>query len=347
VIAYRVGRSFAWNAVHPPKLPARPRKLSSVAGARLFDRRIESPVGIASGPLPNSRWMLAYARLGYGVLTYRTVRSAARAALPPPNLIHCDLTEVAAVVTRAPRRVDPAAVTWAASFGLPSADPDDWRADVRRARDKLGAHQLLIVSVAGTPAPGDDGTQLAEDYARCARWAAEAGADAVEAHLACPAVAGDQPAMVFERIELAAHVVSEVRRAVGGRPLVARLGATASPRALHDLANRLAPALDGFTLVGGLRRRLLREDGSPGFAGPGRDTVGIAGAQVHDHCRVQVDELLAWRKAGAWDRAILATGGLSTVERIHAALASGADAAMVATAALIDPLIAARARTPA
>lgn len=344
MIAYKLARSHAWNAAHPPKLPARPRKLPAGPGARLFDRRLESAVGIASGPLLNARWILAYARLGYGLLTYRTVRSAARAALPPPNLIHCDLTETAAVATRAPRRVDPAAVTWGVSFGLPSADPDDWRADVRRAREKLGPHQLLIVSVAGTPVPDDDGTQLAEDYARCARWAAEAGADVVEAHLACPSTVADPAAMVFERLELAAHVVSEVRRAAGGRPVIARLGASASPRALHDLASRLAPTLDGFTLVGGLRRRLVKEDGSPAFAGAGRETVGIAGAQVHEHCRVQVAELLAWRKAGAWDRAILSIGGLSTVERIHAALGAGADAAMVATAALADPLIAARAR---
>ena len=52
--------------------------------------------------------------------------------------------------------------------------------------------------------------------------------------------------------------------------------------------------------------------------------------------------MLAWRKAGAWNRAILAVGGLTTVERVRHALAAGADAAMVATAALTDPLIAAR-----
>jgi dihydroorotate dehydrogenase len=68
----------------------------------------------------------------------------------------------------------------------------------------------------------------------------------------------------------------------------------------------------------------------------------MVGAGVYGSCQVQVEELLAWRKAGAWNRAILAVGGLSTVERVRHALTSGADAAMVATAALVDPLIAAR-----
>jgi dihydroorotate dehydrogenase len=54
--------------------------------------------------------------------------------------------------------------------------------------------------------------------------------------------------------------------------------------------------------------------------------------------------MLAWRKAGAWDRAILAVGGISTVERARDVLREGADAALVATAALFDPLFAVRFR---
>ena len=73
--------------------------------------------------------------------------------------------------------------------------------------------------------------------------------------------------------------------------------------------------------------------------------AGISGAAVWDSCRIQVDELCAWRKAGAWSKAILAVGGITTVERARESLAIGANAAMVATAALVDPLIAARFRT--
>ena len=91
-------------------------------------------------------------------------------------------------VTRPPRRADPADLTLAVSMGLPSPPPEAWRADIKRARAKLGAEQLLIVSVAGTATPGGDGEQLAQDYALCARWAAEAGADVVELHRRAAAV---------------------------------------------------------------------------------------------------------------------------------------------------------------
>jgi len=66
---------------------------------------------------------------------------------------------------------------------------------------------------------------------------------------------------------------------------------------------------------------------------------------VWEHCRVQVQELLAWRKAGAWDRTILAVGGITTVERARDVLAAGVEGAMFGTAALVDPLLAARFRS--
>src|SRR5262249_40675892 len=83
-IAYRLDRSFAWNASHPPKLPPRPRKMPTGPGVTIFGHRLDNPVGIAAGPLLNSKWIEAYARLGYSLLTYKTVRTAAHPALPHP-----------------------------------------------------------------------------------------------------------------------------------------------------------------------------------------------------------------------------------------------------------------------
>ena len=344
MIAYHFGRSHAWNAAHPPKLPARPRKLPA-APVTLFGHPIEGPIGIGAGPLPNGRWVLAYARLGYGLLTYRTVRTVERAAFPAPNLAHCRLGDPC-VVEPPPRRPAPGGATWAVSFGLPSPPPEVWRADVRRTRDRLAPTQLLSVSVTGTPVPGGDTEQLARDYARCAEWAAEAGADVVEVVLSGPDAGADGPRMLFEDPERCALVLARVRRAVGRHPVIAKLGAFSGPRPLHDVASRVAPLVDGFVLVDGLQRRVVKADGSAAF-GPTRLVAGISGGAVLDHCRLQVEELLAWRKAGAWDIAVLAGGGITTGARARAALEAGADLALVATAALTEPLLAARFRQEA
>ena len=344
LIAYRLDRSFAWNASHPPKLPARPRKVPAGPAVNLFGKLIESPVGIAAGPLPNSRWVEAYSRLGYGLLTYQTVRTAARPALGQPNLVYCRPNHPA-VSEPAPRRPDPERVTWAVSMGLPSAEPDQWRADVTRAKSRIRPSQMLIVSVVGTPVPDEGHEQLAADYALCARWAAEAGADVVEVHLSGPNMGAEQAQPIFESLPLSVYIVDQVRRAVGQLPVVAKIGATRSPRALHELASRLAPWLDGFVLVNGLQQQVVKPDGTPAFPGEGRGTATVVGAGVYEQCHVQVEELLAWRKAGAWDRAIFAVGGLTTVGRVVRALDEGADTAMVATAAVTEPLIATRVLT--
>ena len=46
---------------------------------------------------------------------------------------------------------------------------------MRRAKEHLGPGQILIASILGTPAPGDNPESLIADYTRCAVWSAEAG----------------------------------------------------------------------------------------------------------------------------------------------------------------------------
>ena len=70
----------------------------------------------------------------------------------------------------------------------------------------------------------------------------------------------------------------------------------------------------------------------------------MVGADTFTVAARQVEEMLSWRKAGAWDRAILAVGGITSLERARHLLREGADATFVATAALFDPLFAVRFR---
>ncbi len=338
--AWRLDRSYQWNYTHAPTLP-RVRRMPQGMGAKLFDYRLNGPLGISSGPLLNSRWVEAYARLGYDILTYATVRSAFRPAWSLPNIRHVENRELAAVVTR--RAPAASAPTLAVSLGEPSMEPDVWRKDVRRAKERIGPGQILIVSVMGTPEPGRDAEALVADYARCAAWAADSGADAVEVNLAVPDPFTEQPQMVYENIRLAAHVVYRVRASVAV-PVLAKLGVFRTPRALHDTATKLASWTSGFVMVNGFRRRVLDEKGNPAFEGAGREYADVIGHDTFPVASRQVLELLAWRRAGAWDRAVLAVGGVSTVERAHYLLREGADATLVATAALFDPLFAARFR---
>jgi dihydroorotate dehydrogenase len=222
-------------------------------------------------------------------------------------------------------------------------EPDVWRKDVRRARERIGKGQILIVSVLGSLPPGGDREALVTDYAACARWAAEAGADVVEAQLASPDPFADQPQSIYENLPLAAQILHRIRMSVPV-PVVAKLGAFRTPRLLHETATRLAAWARGFTLVNSFQRRVVDESGNAAFEGAGRDRAEVVGADTYLAASRQIAEMLAWRRAGCWDRAVLAVGGITTVERAHAMLRHGADAALVATAALYQPLFAVRFR---
>jgi dihydroorotate dehydrogenase (NAD+) catalytic subunit len=298
-------------------------------------------LGVAAGPLLNSKWVEAYARLGYDVLTYATVRSSFRPAWSLPNMRYVENQEQAALVMR--RAPAASAATVAVSLGGPSTEPDVWRKDVRRAKERIGRRQMLIVSVAGTHEAGQDPEALVSDYARCAAWAEESGADAVEVHLAVPDPFTEQPQMIFENILLAAQILYRVRATVVV-PVLAKLGVFRTPRLLHDTATKLASWTHGFVLCHGFTRRVVDERGNPAFDGPARERADVVGHGVFPVTSRQVLEMLAWRQAGAWDRAVLAVGGISSAERAHYLEREGADATLVATAALFDPLLAARFR---
>lgn len=285
--------------------------------------------------------MEGYARLGFDILTYATVRSAFKAAHGLPNIRHVENAEQAAVVARRAPVIGSATI--AVSMGEPSMEPDVWRKDVNRAKERIGAGQVLIVSVIGTPEPGGSAEALIDDYARCAAWAAGSGADAVEVHLATADAFAERTRMLYENVLLAAQILHRVRTTVEV-PVLAKLGAFRTPRLLHETATRLAPWVNGFVLVHGLHRKVLDDKGDPAFEGPQRDRADVVGAQTFAVASRQVEEMLAWRKAGAWDRAVLAVGGISTVQRAHYLLHEGANAALVGTAALFDPLFATRFR---
>jgi dihydroorotate dehydrogenase (NAD+) catalytic subunit len=337
---YRIDRSYSWNYDHAPKLP-RVRRMPAAPGGRLFDYALNSPLGIAAGPLLNSKWVEAYARLGYDVLTYATVRSGFAPALALPNIRTVENREQAAVATR--RAGHNGDLTLAVSLGTPSMEPDVWRKDIGRARERIGKGQVLVVSVLGTLPPGGDRDALAADYALCARWAAEAGAHAVEVHLSWPDPFADQPQAIYENLPLSAQILYRVRTSVS-IPVIAKFGAFRSPRLLHDTATKLAAWASGFTLVHGFQRRVLDESGNAAFEGAGRDRADIVGGDTYPAASRQITELLAWRRAGCWERAILAVGGITTPERAHEMLREGANAVLVATAALYAPLFAVQFR---
>ena len=142
-----------------PALPSDPPVAPGLA-ADCFGQPLNSRLGIAAGPLLNSKWVgaLRAARLRRSDLRDGPFGVQRRPSVSP-NIRHVDNREQAAV-TIAAGPTGNGDLTIAVSLGEPSMEPDVWRKDVRRARERIGRGQVLIVSVVGTPVPGGDAEAL-------------------------------------------------------------------------------------------------------------------------------------------------------------------------------------------
>ena len=338
---YDLEQSYDWNYEHAPA-GAEAADVPSYPGTWDFcGLPVDSPLGIPAGPLLNSRWILYYAGLGFSVLTYKTVRPAFRASYERPNLIpvaaHA-LTGHADSVNVAPGAQE--VESWAISFGMPSKDPATWQEDVTRARKGLRHDQVLSVSVVASP--GGDWTldRIAADFAQCARWAVDAGAQTVEANFSCPNVC-TQEGQIYTSREASGCVAARIRSAIGQVPLILKIGlfdnregARAFVEAVKDYATALSTVNCISAAVSDGGGRML-------FGGL---TRGIGGRAIRERANVETEMLHGVIAEAGCALRVIGVGGVSGAGDVQERLRAGAHHVQVATAAMRDPLIGVRIR---
>ncbi len=128
---YEIGKSWEENYQNGPifsgKTPPLPKKrLWKLLGFNLI-----SPLGVAAGPLPNYKWISLYAKLGYGSLVHKTVRTVEHASHPVPNVLIVDVKGKLTLNQKKPvvghTRLDKSTKTLSItnSFGNPSQKPSE------------------------------------------------------------------------------------------------------------------------------------------------------------------------------------------------------------------------------
>lgn len=335
---YSPSDSYQWNYDHPPEtgaveIPAWP------APATFCGLPVGSHLGVAAGPLLNGRWLLHYAALGFDVLTYKTVRSAARECYPLPNLVPVRCGSLFGGEADLPRAEDMTG-SWAVSFGMPSQPPDVWRRDVEWTRGRLASGKRLVVSVVGTVQPGWSLDDLAADYARCARWAADAGAEAVEANFSCPNVA-TRDGQLYQQPADAARVAAALRESLAALPLVIKVGHVNDRDAAVSLVAALAPHVDGLSMTNSVAATVVDASGQRMFDGQPR---GICGAATREASLAQTRMFADLLAPLPRPLELIGVGGVSTAEHVAEYLAAGATSVQLATAIMIDPQVAVRIR---
>jgi dihydroorotate dehydrogenase len=339
--SYDVLRSYRENLATPvgPRLPERPR--AGDRRWRVLGRDVGFPIGVPACVLVGGEaWVRYHARNGFGVLTYKTVRSRAHEPNAQPNWTFAPRPPGDAVVSDPWDWMPPGdpGVSTVNSFGVPSPAPEEWMADLERSLGAVDDDQLLLVSVMGS----GDGPALVGDFARTALLAQEAGAAVVELNLSCPNTLSASPDGVRPPLCLDADatvaVVEAVRRALDDRAgLVAKISWLDGP-ALAALVPRLAPLVDGIAGINTVASRVVRGDGEPTF--PGRAVAGLSGAAVRGHALDLTRRLVALREAGGHRFDVLAMGGVTDAASFAALWEAGADAVQSASGAFADPFLA-------
>lgn len=330
---YDPARSYEWNYEHVP--PPVEVDVPPMPGAWSFcGLPVDSPLGIPAGPLLNGRWILYYASMGFDVLTYKTVRSRERACYELPNLQPVDnqpLTGSEAAVAASTRM----AGSWAVSYGMPSRAPDVWRADIESTRHRLARGKLLSVSVVGTVQEGWSIEDLARDYAHCARWAVESGADCVEANFSCPNVATCD-GQLYQDHASARLVTATIRQAIGRVPLVIKVGHVTSRESAEELVRAIGNQASALSMVNTVATTVRSADGTLMFAGQRR---GIAGDAIREVSLVQTRLFADVIRHRGLATQIVGVGGIATAADVEQRLAAGAHAVQLATAAMLDPSV--------
>jgi dihydroorotate dehydrogenase len=328
---YRPDQSYRWNYDYAPDPPLAV-DVAPVPGHWSFcGLPVASPLGIPAGPLLNGRWVLFYAALGFDVLTYKTVRSVARECYSLPNLVPVDTGRMHGSEDWVPEARDMTG-SWAVSFGMPSMAPDVWRADVEWTKTRLPKGKVLSVSVVGTVQPDWTIDDLAADYAQCAKWGVDAGADCVETNFSCPNVSTCD-GQLYQQPEAAALVAARVREAVGRRPYIVKIGHTSAESEAAALLEALAPHADALAMTNSVATRVRGLDGRFLFDGQRR---GICGDATREASLAQLKLFARLAAEGGLTTRLIAVGGASTARHLRAYLDAGAESVHLATAAMVD-----------
>ena len=359
---YDWSRSYRWNYAHAPApeyldpedpapehldpdmrdpdLPGSTLAVPPVPGSWDFlGFPVASPLGVAAGPLLNGNWCRYYAERGFDVVTYKTVRSDARECYPLPNLqpVRTEpLIGGESVVAAQPKMSG----SWAVSFGMPSSPPEVWRRDVEETRRALRSDQVLSVSVVGTVQPGWSMQQLAEDYARCAKWSVESGADCVEANFSCPNVSTCD-GQLYQNVNQSHLVASALRRAVGSTPLIVKIGHVNDEALAASLVSKLDGVVDAISMTNSIATRVQDDRGELMFDGEQR---GICGEAIRDASIQQVSRFSKVIRRSDASIRLIGVGGICNERDVRQYLDAGAHSCHLATAVMTDPNVGIRIR---
>lgn len=314
------------------------------------------PFGVpACAVTPHSGYVGYFARRGFDLITYKTVRGGSWNPHTSPNLafaagIRAPLSDEECkrpvLPTMYPDELhDTSEASFVNSIGVPSLAVEQWAADVARTRDLLTAGQVLIVSVMGSPELLDrnDERGLIDQFVHVAAAANDAGADIIELNLSCPNTGGQ---LICLDPALSGRITAEVRRAVGDTPILIKISHMGDS-ALSPLVQACRPYMNGVVAINAVQVHAQRPDGRAFFKDRQNDYAGLSGVGIRGLGLAVTRSLSVLRgddgpAPGDW--VIVGIGGVTGPNDYQAYRDAGADAVQSCTGAWLNPHLAQEVR---
>jgi len=329
----------------------------------IVGKSVGFPIGVPASILTGtSKWIEFYAKRGFDILTYKTVRTLEWDVYDSPNVVFIPETQQLKTRSDFNKKLfaDPDfipynsnEVTAANSFGIPSLPPKEWQEDIARAKSVLGSGKILIVSVTGTTLRKNDPFEyLVNDFVKAASMAREAGADAIELNLSCPNVKGHHEGDLYLYPEETKQVVQAVwEKAVnkGETPLLAKIGYLESSL-LRESVKEISNYIAGIVAINTIAAQIYNKQTQAQFFSPdkrrGNDRVwaGVSGSAIREFAKEVVRNLASLREKEHYEFDVLAVGGVSNSQHVQDYLNLGANGVLSCTGALVNPDLALETR---
>jgi dihydroorotate dehydrogenase (NAD+) catalytic subunit len=331
-----VARGVVWEDAYP-QLPPRTERFD------FLGYKLNSLFGIAACPLTHgSRSVSFCSRLGYDIITYRSVRSIEWHGQKFPHWRYVDIqkqlssADLFDSVVGSSQPFGSQEPSMANSFGIQSSKPEVWQKDFEIAKASLLPGQLLILSIMFTPETGID---IVSDAKRVASYANETSADVFEINLAHPN--SGMKSLVYEDVEASVTICKAVRKSIDDRKLLAKVGFYKNPEILKEFMMKTRGIIDGISSTNTYGMTVVDDNGTEAF--PGRPKAGVSGAAIRELSMGQAKTMALYKKElGYNDFVIVGIGGVTKPEHIRQYLDIPVDAVQCAVGAYADPLLASK-----
>lgn len=354
---YNAWREYQLNSKAPWGKALRSRPRTAQTRWPFLGRLIGLPLGVPASAITGSAsWIALLADSGYNVITFKTVRSQRHPEFSAPNWVSVpDLTEplpIANAGNLGPVRGElpfgsgPSTARTAStanSFGVPSADPSDWRLEVDAALEKLDpAEQLLILSVLGDHYRKEDnpGTvedrrrEIVADFVTVALEAQRTEVQAIELNVSCPNTVeiGQQmrKPLCVDNPELVAEIVKQVRAVLDPETKLLMKLSYMPYEPLRALVAATKGAVDAYVGINTLQVVVLGDDDQSIF--PGRSVAGLSGVAVREYALDFIRSLVRIRIEEDTSFDIVGMGGATDAESFAQFFRAGATVVQSATA---------------